>query len=120
MAGVTSGRTDLGATVLDNLRKYALAAQESGVEVVVNSVITADNLADIPAIAALCKSLGIRLNIAPAIMENGLPDQRLSSSLERVEYLRLIESLQGEQGLMACPRCRKSWSIAFLAGSSGS
>ncbi|MFC1615763.1 radical SAM protein [Patescibacteria group bacterium] len=96
--GRSATQTKLGEKVLENLRKYTQLADKTGTQVVVNAVITGDNIDEISKIADLCREMGIKLNVAPAVTQNGLPDESLGS----IEYVLLIQSLIDSQDLMAC------------------
>lgn len=89
----------LGKTVLENLRKYAELAKDKEVTVVVNSVITAKNIQEIYGLAELCREIGAKLNIAPAIMPNGQPDAGL---MDNPEYQQLIDNLLADRKILAC------------------
>ncbi|MBU1151862.1 radical SAM protein [Patescibacteria group bacterium] len=107
MAGFPSGGENIHRIVLSNLKKYALESQNTGTEIVVNTVVTGENLDDVPAIMDLCRELGIKINIAPVIMPNGFPDGKLFGFPGGHKYFELIESLENEPELV-------SVSLAYL------
>lgn len=96
----TMGIDEMSAQrIIHNIRKYAENRDSSQTQMVVNVVVTGQNIRDVYAIANFCDELGILLNVAPAIMPDGRPDKRLVGNLE---YQQLIDDLIADPRLMAC------------------
>ena len=89
-----------GEQALKNIRRYA---KEKGpeLEMTVNCVVTNDNFHDVYEVAEFCRELGIKLNVSPAVFDDGAPDRKL---IGNPEYRRLIDWLIGQNGLMASSR----------------
>lgn len=90
-----------GASVLENIKKYANERDSSVMQMTINCVITGDNIGDVYEIAEFCRKLGIQLNVAPAILDGGNPDARLVGNSE---YKSLLNWLLKQNGLMASSR----------------
>lgn len=96
----TMGIDEMSAQrIIHNIRKYAENRDSSQTQMVVNVVVTGQNIRDVYEIANFCDELGILLNVAPAIMPNGRPDKRLVGN---PEYQQLIDDLIADPRLMAC------------------
>lgn len=88
-----------GFDVIENINHYATARDSGHTQMVVNTVVTGDNITEAYRIANFCSDLGIMLNVAPAIMLDGRPDRRL---IDNPKYIRLIDDLIADSRLMAC------------------
>lgn len=96
--GVTSR---WGVQALENIKRYANERNDSAVQMTINCVITGNNIMDVYKIAEFCRTLGIQLNVAPAILDGGRPDERLMGN---PEYHTLINWLLNQNGLIASSR----------------
>ncbi len=85
--------------ILENIKKYVEQREPEATQIVINCVVTGDNIPDVYKIAEFCRRLGINLNITPAISDKGSPDKRLVGN---PSYLYLINWLKRQNGLMAC------------------
>ncbi len=90
-----------GVQALENIKRYASERDDLTVQMTINCVITGDNIEDVYGIAEFCSELGIQLNVTPAILEGGKPDDRL---IGNPEYQALINWLLSQNGLIASSR----------------
>lgn len=97
IASVYKVKSSFGDQVLENIRRYAGERFQSS-RMTVNSVVTGENVDEIYEIAEFCRELGILLNVAPAIMANGKPEESL---IDNRSYQNLIDWLSTQRGLMA-------------------
>jgi MoaA/NifB/PqqE/SkfB family radical SAM enzyme len=87
-----------GERVLDNIERYATERNMDESEMTINCVVTGENISDVYQVAELCKRLGIKLNIAPAIAGSGHPDKNL---IGNSDYIALIQWAMSQNGLMS-------------------
>ncbi len=84
--------------ILENIRHYAQGINKENGEMTINCVVTGDNIDDAYQVAALCEQLGIKLNIAPVIANDGHPDKKL---INNPKYISLIDWAMRQKGLMS-------------------
>ena len=97
IANIYKTSPEQGEKVLDNIERYANERNRDSSEMAINCVVTGDNINDVYQVAELCKRLGIKLNISPAIKSSGHPDESL---IGNPDYISLIQWAMGQNGLV--------------------
>lgn len=84
----------IGQRVLDNVRRYAQELDPEKTTMIINKVVTGEegDISGVYDIVNLCRELGAKLNIAPAIMLDNKPDPRLAQSLSWIFLINFLRT----------------------------
>ncbi|MBI4995281.1 radical SAM protein, partial [Candidatus Peregrinibacteria bacterium] len=94
-------QTKLGMNVIENAERYIKESDPERTVVIINKVVTGEegDISGVFGLVNFCRKRGIKLNIAPAVMDNNRPDPRLPNN---PVWEFLIDFLLRNMDLMAC------------------
>ena len=96
-------QTKLGMRVIENIKKYAKEHDSEKTVMVVNKVVTGEegDIKGVFDLIAFCREVGIRINIAPAVLPDNRPDPRL---VNNKAWMFLIDYLLKNMDVVVCSK----------------